>query len=83
MIDALLRLLQERDTCCRFYSIITGDMNGEDNSFSPASEEQELTLDSEASPEGIRSLNSSQQTAVRSCDGPLSLIWGPPGRLSL
>lgn len=71
MMDAIRRLLKERQECCAFYGLIVGD--GEaviDEEFEP--------LDIEiADPEG---LNESQLTAMRSWRSSLALIWGPPGK---
>lgn len=71
MMDAIQRLLQQRQECCAFYGLIVGD--GE---VAVADEESE-PLDIEiADPEG---LNESQLTAMRSWRSSLALIWGPPG----
>jgi regulator of nonsense transcripts 1 len=76
MMDAVLRLLQEGAGCCRFHRIITGDR---------AQGEDEPTIEnttSDQSPVQVSDhLNASQILAVESCRVPLSLIWGPPGRL--
>ncbi|KAF8156601.1 RNA-directed RNA polymerase [Crassisporium funariophilum] len=72
MTDALKRLLGEREECCAFYSLITGEGGSE------ISEELETELDESSTiPEG---LNESQITAMKSWRSPLSLIWGPPGK---
>jgi len=73
MMDALLRLLQDREGSCLFYSIITGDTPADDTIFAvPASSSSDEIPEPD-------SLNPSQLTAIRSCEVPLSLIWGPPG----
>ncbi|KAG7097929.1 hypothetical protein E1B28_005240 [Marasmius oreades] len=73
MLDALTRLMKDKTECCGFYDIITGSQNSEaeatPTSFPPILEDDEH----------IAGLNDSQETAIRSCRGPLSLIWGPPG----
>ncbi|KAJ8087712.1 hypothetical protein PM082_006548 [Marasmius tenuissimus] len=72
MLDALTRLMREKDECCGFYDIITGDHSDSDD----APRSFPLILGDE---EHIEGLNPSQEAAIRSCSGPLSLIWGPPG----
>lgn len=76
-MDALVRLLTEKEASCAFYNIITGasmvetespagplgeELNAEEGDFIPSS-----------------NLNDSQVAAVNSCTSQLSLIWGPPG----
>lgn len=71
MIDALKRLLADRDECCKFYRLVVceegpsilEDLQPPPESTSPA-------------PDG---LNESQLLAMNSWRSPLSLIWGPPG----
>lgn len=72
-MDAMLKLLTEREQCCAFHSVITGEIITED---SVAAERE--TISSEFEPGDH--LNASQRAAVMSLvQGPLSLIWGPPG----
>jgi regulator of nonsense transcripts 1 len=78
MIDALLRLFEYGTDCCSFYQTITGRVPYIDPSaygqnlenYSPNTALEVTRIDS---------LNPSQSMAVTSCEGPLSLIWGPPG----
>jgi regulator of nonsense transcripts 1 len=72
MMEALLRLLEDRETCCRYYSLITG-----------TTPETPLALASAPTspiPEIYANLNQSQITAVESTTNPLCLVWGPPGK---
>ncbi|KAJ7689926.1 RNA dependent RNA polymerase-domain-containing protein [Mycena rosella] len=74
MMEALLRLLEDRETSCRYYSIITG-----------AAPESPTTLASHARPSDSSGadysrLNESQITAIESTNYPLCLVWGPPGK---
>jgi hypothetical protein len=72
MLEALLRLLEDREISCRYYSIITG-----------AAPESPTTLARNTMPiasEDYATLNQSQITAVESTDHPLCLVWGPPGK---
>jgi hypothetical protein len=71
MVDAIQRLLLEREQCCGFYSLIVGDGEPE---LPQGPEPLELTL---PDPEG---LNESQLVAMRSWRSSLALIWGPPGK---
>lgn len=72
-MDAILKLLTEREECCAFHSLITGEIIAEDS----AAAERE-TVSSRFQPDNH--LNASQRVAVMSLtQGPLSLIWGPPG----
>lgn len=74
MLDALLRLLAQKQAACLFYSFITGD-----EEEAPPEGEQ-LVPSVEVVPLGADSgLNESQRMAVQSWAAPLSLIWGPPG----
>ena len=70
-MDALKRLLADREECCVFYHLVVGEEG-------PSTLEQlDLPPDSTFSaPDG---LNESQLLAMRSWRSPLSLIWGPPG----
>jgi len=73
MTDAILKLLTEREQCCAFHSLITGEIIAEG---SVAAERE--TVSSEFEPGNH--LNASQRAAVMSLtQGSLSLIWGPPG----
>ncbi|KAK2464629.1 hypothetical protein APHAL10511_003322 [Amanita phalloides] len=74
MIDALRRLLTEKEASCAFYGIITGD---NDTSEQDADENPIEQLEEGFVPSD--NLNDSQIAAVNSCTSPLSLIWGPPG----
>ena len=72
MLDALLRLLVQKQAACLFYSFITGD-----EEEAPDGEQVPAV---EVIPPGDDSgLNESQRMAVQSWAAPLSLIWGPPG----
>jgi len=75
-MDALQRLLLEREESCAFYGLITGAGNPPDPSG-----EDDTPVESEANsaPEG---LNESQVIAMKSWRVSLSLIWGPPGTYS-
>ncbi|KAJ6607939.1 RNA-directed RNA polymerase [Mycena sp. CBHHK59/15] len=73
MMEALLRLLDEREDSCRYYSIITGTTPTDTTLASPS----KSNLPSEQSAR----LNESQALAVVSTNSPLSLVWGPPGKL--
>jgi len=75
MIDALQRLLQQRETCCGFYDTITGNT---ENTNTPM---PVITHDMDSESPEVQGLNPSQITAIQSCKAPLSLIWGPPGTL--
>ncbi|KAJ7155081.1 RNA-directed RNA polymerase [Mycena filopes] len=74
MMEALLRLLEDRETSCRYCSIITG-----------TDPEVPLTLaaspETNTDPRTFASLNQSQITAVEAINHPLCLVWGPPGEL--
>lgn len=71
MVDAIQRLLLERDECCGFYALIVGDREpGLPQGPAPL----ELSL---PDPEG---LNESQLLAMRSWRSSLALIWGPPSK---
>lgn len=76
MMDALQRLLLEREESCAFYGLITGT-----GSLPTPSDEDEIPAENEANstPEG---LNESQVVAMKSWRSSLSLIWGPPGTSS-
>ncbi|KAJ7598370.1 RNA-directed RNA polymerase [Mycena floridula] len=76
MLDALLRLMAEREVCCQFYPLVVGDpgpTDHEDVAAGPATEELEQS-DGDSG-----RLNASQARALRFCSTGLSLIWGPPG----
>ncbi|KAJ7754189.1 RNA-directed RNA polymerase [Mycena maculata] len=72
MMEALLRLLEDREGSCRYYSIITG--TEPESATTLASTANDISV-----PEDYPDLNLSQVTAVESTNNPLSLVWGPPG----
>lgn len=75
MMDALLRLFKDGADCCRFYQTITST-----NEPEIATSTSEVSNNQMSSTEDSKGkLNDSQWAAVHSCDGALSLIWGPPG----
>lgn len=74
MKDALTRLFEEESECCLFFRTIIGRDVVRDHESEPVDNSEETVSDQIAS-----GLNSSQQAAVRSCEKPLTLIWGPPG----
>jgi len=76
MIDALLRLFEDGIDCCRFYRTITSRCA--DQSDVDLTEFGQIE-DNHSPEESIEGLNHSQSAAVRSCEVPFSLIWGPPG----
>ena len=81
MIDALLRLFEDRTDCCRFYQTITSQCENDldvDNTQQDQNQDN-LSIDVLSVREPTEGLNRSQSAAVHSCNGPLSLIWGPPG----
>ena len=71
MMDALKRLLADRDECCVFYRLVVGEEG-------PSILEQ-LEPPPESTYPAPDGLNESQILAMRSWRSPLSLIWGPPG----
>ena len=77
MMDALVRLLTEKEASCPSYNIITGASMDETESPVGASGEESNSEEEEFIPSS--NLNDSQVAAVNSCISPLSLIWGPPG----
>jgi len=76
MMDALQRLLLEREECCAFYGLITGT-----GILPTPSDEDELPAVNGENPTP-ESLNESQVVAMKSWRSSLSLIWGPPGMSS-
>jgi hypothetical protein len=75
MIDALLRLFEDGIDCCRFYQTIISRCADTSTEFIQSHDNT-----SPVSVQGsIEGLNPSQLAAVNSSEGPLSLIWGPPG----
>ena len=73
MMDAILRLVQDGGSCCRFHELITDP---------PVEPIEDSEHDIEAIDLGDigEQLNASQKLAVKSTiDSPLTLIWGPPG----
>lgn len=81
MMDALLRLFDERIDCCSFYQTIISKSSDKSDPGSAEHEElrDEVSIDDSSIEELVQGLNDSQSAAVHSCKGPLSLIWGPPG----
>ncbi|KAG6889599.1 hypothetical protein C0995_016125 [Termitomyces sp. Mi166 len=77
-MDAVLRLLQEGQACCNFHDTITGTANETAVEVEP--ETISIMSSNPMEPSMNERLNQSQIEAVRSCDAPLSLIWGPPAR---
>lgn len=81
MLDAVLRLVEERGECCSFYKVITGSQGSE-----PAEEDQppeSVDVESLSAEYVVKdTLNSSQRHAINVAlaqrDG-MTLIWGPPG----
>ncbi|KAL4068636.1 RNA dependent RNA polymerase-domain-containing protein [Scleroderma yunnanense] len=73
MMEALTRLSDDREECCRIYeTIVMAPISHEEpGDAGQVSEEEEIP--------GLQDMNASQITAVKSCMVPLSLIWGPPG----
>ena len=71
MMDALKRLLADREECCVFYNLIVGEAG-------PSILEQ-LEPPQESDSPAPDGLNESQILAMNSWRTPLSLIWGPPG----
>lgn len=80
-MDALIRLLTEKEASCLFHSLITGYVDADDPYPLPLNQlEVEEDRAEPASPGDIyENLNPSQRAAVHACGAPLSLIWGPPG----
>ncbi|KAJ7446567.1 RNA-directed RNA polymerase [Mycena latifolia] len=73
MMEALLRLMEDREMSCRYYSIITGTEPESPTALA------NLPRAVDASEADYAKLNQSQITAVESTDNPLCLVWGPPG----
>ena len=71
MMDALKRLLSEREECCSFYKLVIGEEG--------PSILEELEPPPESTSPAPDELNDSQLVAMTSWRSPLSLIWGPPG----
>ncbi|KAK0477884.1 RNA-directed RNA polymerase [Armillaria novae-zelandiae] len=71
MMDALIRLLMEKEECCRYHHLITGETSGDELPATTPDPVAEFTYGPD--------LNESQIEAINSCEAPLSLIWGPPG----
>ncbi|KAK0493789.1 AAA domain-containing protein [Armillaria luteobubalina] len=68
-MDALIRLLMEKEECCRCLRIIIGDTSG-DGLHTTTDPLAEFTYGPD--------LNERQIEAIKSCEVPLSAIWGPP-----
>ncbi|KAF8217409.1 RNA dependent RNA polymerase-domain-containing protein [Mycena galopus ATCC 62051] len=73
MMEALARLLNEGETSCLYYSIITGTPPESPETLS-------ITPQTNVPPEVHANLNHSQITAIESINNPLCLVWGPPGK---
>jgi len=73
MMEAITRLWEDREECCRIYDtiVMTPVPHEEPEDVRGDSEEEEIP--------GVENMNASQIAAIRSCMAPLSLIWGPPG----
>lgn len=71
MMDALKRLLADREECCVFYKLIVGEEG--------SSILEQLEPPPESASPAPDGLNESQILAMSSWRTPLSLIWGPPG----
>lgn len=87
-VDAIHRLATESAECCRFHRTITGDSFTEEASqeLTDLSETQDEThADGSAPVEEIQDgLNRSQRVAVRaSRTSQVTLIWGPPGKMTV
>lgn len=87
MMDALQRLLRDREECCAFYKLIIGE-EAPGNSGEGDAALEGTTEDTNAGPSGDTdtrpspsNLNESQIVAMNSWRSRLSLIWGPPGKL--
>ncbi|KAF9556779.1 RNA-directed RNA polymerase [Agrocybe pediades] len=79
MMDALQRLLLDGEESCLFHGLITGSTASADIDNSEIASMDEATLAHLSS-----TLNESQIRAVASWrNGPLSLIWGPPGKTTV
>ncbi|KAJ7472913.1 RNA-directed RNA polymerase [Mycena galericulata] len=74
MMEALLRLLENRETSCRYYSIITGTETKSSHMLGS-------TANTPSAPEEHSDLNESQIAAIESTHNPLCLVWGPPGKI--
>lgn len=70
-MDALKRLLADREDCCVFYKLIVGEEG--------SSILEQLEPPPESASPAPDGLNESQLLAMSSWRTPLSLIWGPPG----
>jgi len=77
MMDALQRLLLDGEEACLFHGLITGAAT------SAAVDDSEINaVDDDTLRQLSSTLNESQiRAAVSWRNGPLSLIWGPPGML--
>lgn len=76
MLDALSRLLTETSECCTFHDVITRQSTEEEMISEGAENAEDETIH-------LEDMNLSQRQAVKSCDYPLSLIWGPPGNYNI
>ncbi|KAF9022945.1 RNA-directed RNA polymerase [Hymenopellis radicata] len=71
MMDALQRLLTEKQECCEYYHLLVGEQIEEAEPRSRSSS----PVPFEYGP----NLNDSQMRAIDACNSTVSLIWGPPG----
>lgn len=98
MMDAVLKLCTLGQGCCSFARIITHGGSISENDGMPHDEDgdqqqavdgvdhdspEHVTVDSDDERNALSTFNESQRLAVQRCRAPLSLIWGPPGRLSV
>ena len=74
MMDALIRLAEKRSECCAFYHLLVGESS--DHTIP-------TTTQTSSNFSYGPNLHDSQKLAIDSIDTPISLIWGPPGELSL
>lgn len=72
MLGALSRLLTEASECCGFHDVITRRSANEETVDDHTEQAEDESI-------GLERMNLSQRQAVKACDNPLSLIWGPPG----
>lgn len=66
MMEAVARLVSERESCCHIYKYLIGSAPAEEIHAQPATD--------------LSKFNASQKAAVLQClQTPVSNIWGPPG----
>ncbi|KDQ12185.1 hypothetical protein BOTBODRAFT_57023 [Botryobasidium botryosum FD-172 SS1] len=75
MLDAVASLAVDGWEACRLHGIITGG--------TPWNTINESSVEVAADNEELNKFNESQQAAIRSMNSPLSLIWGPPGKVTV